>query len=67
MAFVLDAEIPHFTASELNEIRYALQGMDVTPNLIRGLDSLLNTDTTADKVESLMPIERLALIEELGL
>ena len=67
LTFVVDAELPHFTERELNEIQRALQGMDITPNIIRGLDSLLSTDTTADKVEALTLAERFALIERLGL
>lgn len=67
VAFVVDADTPHLTQRELNEIRHSLQGMDITPNIIRGLDSLLTTDATADKVERLTPVERLALIERLGL
>lgn len=66
MAFVVDKEIQHFTASELNEIGRALQGVDITPSLIRGLDSLISNDRLAQRIHDLSAIERLMIIERIG-
>lgn len=65
--FVVAHPCPDFSKRELAEVRRALNGIDVTTSVIRGLDSLIENDLLAQRIESLMDIERLTLIETMAL
>lgn len=67
LEFVVDGKAPAFNADERVEIRRCLEGMDITPSIIRSLDSLVGSDTLAQRIEALTNLERLILIESLGL
>lgn len=65
--FVVDGPMPDFTAMELDTIREALQGIDVTPAVIRGLDGLVDDDHLAMKIQRLANVEKLKLVEQFDL
>lgn len=67
LEFVVDGMAPAFNAKERAEIRRCLGGMDITPSIIRSLDSIIGSDTLAQRIEALTDLERLMLIESLGL
>lgn len=64
---IVSAQCPEFTQHELVEIRRSLNGVDITPSVIRGLDAVIFDDALARKVEALSLIERVILIEHLEL
>ena len=65
--FVVDGESSDFTDPELNEIRRALIGLEITPGVIRGLDALVENDRLAARIEMLSAVQRLMLVERLDL
>lgn len=67
LAFVVDCKPPTFNAKERSEIRRCLDGMEITPSIIRSLDSLVGSDALAQRIEALTDMERLMLIECVGL
>lgn len=64
---IVDGECADFSARDLEKVRHSLNGIDVTPGLLRGLDALIDDDNLARKVEKLSLIERVILIERLGI
>lgn len=67
LEFVVGGKAPAFNAKERSEIRRCLDGMEITPSIIRSLDSLVGSDALAQRIEDLTDLERLMLIERLGL
>lgn len=64
---IVDGECSGFSERDIETVRRSLNGIDVTPGLLRGLDALIDDDNLARKVEKLSLIERVILIESLGL
>lgn len=64
LEFVVDGPFPDFTGEELDTIREALQGIEVTPAVIRGLDGLVDDDGLATKIQYLTNVEKLRLVEQ---
>lgn len=52
---------------DLGLIRRALEDVDVTPTIIRNLESLVHAQRLSERIAPLSFAERLALIEEIGL
>lgn len=52
---------------DLKLIKHALDDVDVTPTIIRNLDSLVHAPRLAARIAPMSFAERLALIEEIGL
>lgn len=64
---IMASQIHAFSLEEMELIRAALENVDVTPTIIRNLESLVNAPRLAEQIAPMSFAERLALIEELGL
>lgn len=64
---IMASQTHDFGPVELEVIRRALEDVDVTPTIIRNLESLVPAHKLAERIAPMSFAERLALIEDIGL
>lgn len=64
---IMASQTHEFTQDDFEEIRQSLEDVDVTPTIIRNLDSLIHSASLAERLAEMSFVERLALIESIGL
>lgn len=64
---IVASQTHEFSPEDLELVRRALNDVDVTPTIIRNLESLVPSLSVANRIAPMSFAERLALIEELGL
>lgn len=64
---IMAGQTHDFSQVDLEQIRAALHDVDMTPTIIRNLESLVASPAIAERIALMSFAERLALIEELAL
>lgn len=64
---IMASQTREVSPGDMDLLSAALDGVDVTPTIIRNLESLVPSATLAEQIAPMTFTERLALIEELGL
>lgn len=64
---IMASQTGELSPEDLRLVREALLDVDVTPTIIRNLESLVHVPRLAERIAPLSFAERLALIEEIGL
>lgn len=64
---IMASQTHEFSQEDLQRIRAALQDVDVTPTIIRNLESLVPFAQLSERIAPMSFAERLALIEQIGL
>ncbi len=64
---IMASQTHDFSQEDLQRIRAALHDVDITPTIIRNLESLVPFAQLAERITPMSFAERLALLEDLGL
>lgn len=64
---IMASQTHDLSPEDLRLVREALLDVDVTPTIIRNLESLVHAPRLAQRIAPMSFAERLALIEEIGL
>lgn len=64
---IMASQTHDLSPADLELVREALLDVDVTPTIIRNLESLVHAPRLAERIAQMTFAERLALIEEIGL
>lgn len=64
---IMASQTLEFSPEDMDVIRQALEDVDVTPTIIRNLESLVYTPRLAERIAPMSFAERLALIECMNL
>lgn len=63
---IMASQTHNFGPNDLDQVWEVLQDVEVTPTIIRNLESIVHNPRVAEQITAMSFAERLALIEEIG-